>query len=279
MPYQFDPDQMYRMPTHFGPTTGPRRGPDGRKFECRDNPYSTSFSVSFLSNSAQLEKFLPPGFSLDGEPVVTVTATYMTEIEWLAGRGYNTLGVAFPARFEGEVDHVSGSFLTVLWENLTDPILTGREEIGFSKIYCELPTPTSLRGQHHIIASWLGFKFLDLTVEDLRQQSRDEIDQLTSQAKRRRHLALQIYAAHRRVGNAADVAYAVLTPAETPNRRVLERHVGAGSLQFHRARWEDMPTQYNIVNAFADLEVREYRGASLTKTVGGKDLSDQRILR
>ena len=77
----------------------------------------------------------------------------------------------------------------------------------------------------------------------------------------------------------ADVAYAVLTPAETPNRRILEHKVGSGRLQFHRARWEDMPTQYNIVNGLADLEIREYRGASLMKTIGGKDLSDQRILR
>ena len=278
MPYQFDPDQMYRMPTHFGPRTGPRRGPDGRKFECRDNPYSTSFSVSFLSNSAQLEKFLPPGFALDGEPVVTVSATYMTEIEWLAGRGYNTLGVSFPARFEGEADRLSGSFLTVLWENLTDPILTGREEIGFSKIYCELPTPTSLRGQHHIIASWLGFKFLDMYVDDLREQSRQEIDELASSQSGAGILHYK-YVPRTGEWGRADAAYAVLTPAETPNRRVLERKVGVGSLKFHKARWEDMPTQYNIVNAFADLEIREYRGASLAKTVGGKDLSDQRILR
>lgn len=278
MPYQFDPDQMYRMPTHFGPRTGPRRGPDGRKFECRDNPLSTSISVSFLSNSAQLERFLPPGFSLDGEPVVTVSASYMTEIEWLAGRGYNTLGVSFPVRFQGKVDRLSGNFLTVLWENLTDPILTGREELGFSKIYCELPAPTSFRGQYHVIASWLGFKFLDLYIEDLREQSREEIDQLTSSQSGASTLHYK-YVPRTGDWGRADAAYAVLTPAETPNRRILERRVGAGNLKFHEARWEDMPTQYNIVNAFADLEIREYRGASLVKTVGGKDLSDQRILR
>ena len=278
MPYQLDPDQMYRMPTHFGPRAGPRRGPDGRKFECRDNPYSTSFSVSFLSSAAQLQRFLPPGFSLDGEPVVTVSASYMTEIEWLAGRGYNTLGLSFPARYEGQVDRVSGNFLTVLWENLTDPILTGREELGFSKIYCELPEPSSLRGRHHVTASWLGFKFLDLTVEALREQSRAEIDQLTSSPSGAGTLHYK-YMPRTGEWGTADAAYAVLTPAETPNRRVLERHVGAGSLQFHQARWEDMPTQYNIVNAFAELEIREYRGASMIKTVGGKDLSDQRILR
>jgi hypothetical protein len=77
----------------------------------------------------------------------------------------------------------------------------------------------------------------------------------------------------------ADAAYAVLTPAETPNQVIKEMWRGEGTVEFHKARWEDMPTQYTIVNAFAELEIKEYRGASITKTVGGKDLSDQRILR
>ena len=34
-----------------------------------------------------------------------------------------------------------------------------------------------------------------------------------------------------------------------------------------------------IVNAFADLDIVEFRGATLSKSVGGKDLSDQRIIR
>ena len=55
----------------------------------------------------------------------------MKEIEWLAGRGYNTLGVSFPVVFNGEVDRATGSLLTVLWENLTDPILTGPRGIRF----------------------------------------------------------------------------------------------------------------------------------------------------
>ncbi len=278
MSYQFDRAKMYRMPTHFGPRMGPRQSPDGRTFECRDNPRATSIAVSFLAQAAQLEAFLPPGFALDGSPIVTVSATYMTEIEWLAGRGYNTLGLSFPVRFDGEVDHVRGSLLTVLWENLTDPIITGREELGFSKIYCELPAPTVLRGEYHVTASWLGFKFLDLRISDLQQQSDAEIqDAQNSQSGD----GILHYKYMPRTGEwgASDVAYAVMTPAATPNRRVLERHVGSGNLQFHLARWEDMPTQYNIVNAFASLEILDYLGASLTKSVGGKDLSDQRILR
>ena len=278
MPYPLDPSKMYRMPTHFGPRTGPRQGPDGRKFDCIDNPYGTAYSVSFLTNANQLKAFLPPGFSLDGEPVITVSTNHMTAIEWLAGRGYNVLGVSFPVRFDGEIDHVRGSFLTVLWENLTDPILTGREEIGFSKIYCELPPPAQLNGDYHAIASWMGFKFLDLHVVGLRQLSNEEIEARQSGATGDGILHYK-YMPRTGEWGTADIAYPVLTPAANSNQRILEQHVGSGAVQFHRARWEDMPTQYNIVNAFADLEILEYRGASLTKTVGGKDLSDQRILR
>ena len=57
MPYEFDSSKMYRMPTHFGPRTGPRRGPNGERFENVDTPKSTSFSVSFLSDEQQLEAY------------------------------------------------------------------------------------------------------------------------------------------------------------------------------------------------------------------------------
>lgn len=268
---------MYRMPTHFGPATGPRQGPDGRTFDCKENPKSTSLAVSFVTDPAPLAALLPPGFSLIGEPVVTVAATYMTEIEWLAGRGYNTLGVSFPAAFDGEKDHVTGSFLTVLWENLADPIITGREELGFAKIYCELPEPAVLRGAWHATASWLGFRFLDLHLDDLVQQSAAELAATPSAAGD----GILHYKYMPRTGEwgIPDVAHACLTPAATPNRVVKERWTGQGRVHFHPARWEDLPTQYTIVNTFAALEICEYRGASLTRTVGGKDLSDQRILR
>lgn len=278
MPYDFDAEAMYRMPTHFGPRAGPRRGPDGQRFDNRDTPRSSIFSLSFLTNAAQLEAMLPPGFQLEGDPVVTVSASYISEIEWLAGRGYNTLGVSFPAHYKGKKDSVRGQFLTVLWENLTDPIITGREELGFSKIYCELPSPLHLRGEYRITASWLGFKFLDMQLTNPRELARDEIDELQQSASSEGILHYK-YMPRTGEWGKADIAYATLTPTAAPNRRILEQHLADGQLKFHHARWEDMPTQYNIVNAFADLEIHEYRGASLTKTIGGKDLSDQRILQ
>ena len=55
--------------------------------------------------------------------------------------------------------------------------------------------------------------------------------------------------------------------------------IGKGTVEWRRATWDDMPTQYHIVNGLAALPVREWRGASVISEVGGKDLSDMRVLR
>ena len=175
MVYRFLPGKMYRMPTHFGPSLGPRQGPDGRTFDCKNAPKTREHRVRFLTNPEQLEAILPEGFSLAGEPVVTVEASYFSEIQWLAGYGYNILGVSFPATFKGTQDHVTGRFLSELWEDLADPILTGREQLEFSKIYCELPEPVVDRGQTHCTASWMGFRFLDLSLDNMKAVSPEDV--------------------------------------------------------------------------------------------------------
>ena len=254
MPYKLKPKTMYLMPTHFGPMSGPRQGPGGEMGAFSvDQRKSRTYAVSFLSEKRQLDALTPPGFEAVGEPVVTVAATYMTEIDWLAGRGYNTLGVTFQARFNGSRDQATGPLLLVLWENLTDPILTGREQLGFSFMDmrltdmveveapadapAEAPDDGSLKGTLH-------YKYVPKTGE----------------------------------WGEADAEYAVLSPQNPPVSEP-QRWQGEGSVTFHRARWEDLPTQCMIVNALAELEVKEFRGASIEHRVGGRDLIDQRILR
>jgi hypothetical protein len=283
--YIFIPGEWYRMPTHFGPATGPRKGPDRKAFDWTNSPKSTALSVSFLGKREQMQKLLPPGFAINGEPIVTVTMTYYTEIQWLAGRGYNTLGVSFPVTFTGKQDKATGTFLLILWENLTDPIITGREELGFSKLYAELPPARMLGDTARVTASWLEFPFLDMELTGLTQTAQGAQD--AQGAPRAPGASDDVvrgqmhYKYMPRTGEwgRADASYAVITPAGGSTQRTLEMWRGKGTVKFHRARWEDMPTQYMIVNAFADLDIVEFRGATLTKSVGGKDLSDQRILK
>lgn len=269
---------MYRMPTHFGPSIGPRQGEGGCKPARIDSHHTIQRSVSFLTRREQLEALLPEGFEVGEEPVVTIEAAYITHIEWLAGRGYNTLGVRFPAVFKGKQDQVTGSFLAVLWENLTDPILTGREELGFSKIYADIPEPRIYRGETHCTAGWMGFNFMHMEMKNMTQLSPDEIAASTGEESGE---GLLHYKYIPRTGEwgEADVAYVTMTPFRGLVVDLKEMWRGDGTVQFHKATWEDLPTQFNIINAFHDLEVKEYRGATLVKSVGCKDVSDQRILR
>jgi len=74
--------------------------------------------------------------------------------------------------------------------------------------------------------------------------------------------------------------YPVISPASNPNRKILERFVGNGHFKWNVARWEDMPTQYTIINTLADLEIKEFTSGSLKRTIGDHDLSqiNQKIL-
>lgn len=277
MPYQFQPDRMYLMPTHFGSSLGPRQGPDGNRFSYKDAPKNFAVYVSFLSNRDQLAALLPDGFELAGEPVVTVAGTYMKEIPWLAGRGYNMLGVTFPATYTGKQDTVTGDFMTVLWENMADPIITGREELGISKIYCDLPDPVIYQGTTHCTASWEGFKFLDITTRNMRQLSPEE---MAAQARSRTSAGMLHYKYMPRTGawGTSDLEYITFTPSNAIHSVPSAIWLGEGTIEFHRACWEDMPTQYPIINTFHELEIVEPRGAMIIESVGGMEGREQRIL-
>jgi len=276
MTCKLQPGKFYRMPVIFGPSLGPRQRESEHTLCSQDAPKATIFTVHFRTDEKQLEALLPECFSLAGDPIVSVRATYLREIPWLAGRGYNHLGLSFPAVFRGKHETVIGDFLTVLWENLCDPIITGREELGYSKIYCELPEPHTFAGTTHCTASWMGYKFMDLHVSNMKATTAADIASLNTPDSE----GVMHYKYMPRTGEwgTADAAYATLTPSYDPNKKVTEVWVGDGSVQFHKATWEDLPTLYTITNTFCALEIREWLGASIVKTVGAKDYSDQRIL-
>lgn len=283
MAYKLKPGKSYLMPTHFGPIFGATSlcsaVDEGPKFDYRDSDV-TAISVTFLSNSEQLEELVPAGAGLEmkEEPLVTVVAAYLKNLAWLAGHGYNVLGVSLPVVFNGDKDHVKGDLLLVQWQNLTDPIIVGREELGYSKIYAEIPEPRIYQRETHCIASWLGFRFLDLKLKNMKQLSSEEATAATSQQTTEGPIHYKYIPRTGEWGN-TDVAYVTLSPKSLPHALIKEVWQGEGTVEFHKATWEDMPTQFRIVNAFHNLEIKEYRGARIVKGTGlYGDLSGTRIL-
>jgi hypothetical protein len=272
MSYRFEAGRIYRMPTHFGPAPGPRQVPTDIGTDPLQSPRRLSIAASFLTEAERLERHLPEGFALAGDPVVTVTFHVLTEIDWLAGRGYTMIHVGWPATFTGKRDRATGRFLAVVWENLADPIITGRDEIGHPKLYAEIAEPRFWDGTQVCQASWMGFRFLDLAVSDLREERAPP-----AEAPSDGTLMLK-YVPRTGAWGKADLHQVTLTPSSDPDLTVERYRVGTGTVGFHRAAWSDLPTMEHVVNALADLPIIEPRGASITQSRGGKSYRDQRVL-
>ncbi|MCC6006091.1 MAG: acetoacetate decarboxylase family protein [Rhodobacteraceae bacterium] len=264
---------VHRMPFGFGPSPGPRQGPDGAPHDWHDRPLRRVVTVDYLTEPAPLAALLPPGFTLAGEPVVSVEVQYLSELSWLAGRGYNIIGVRFPARFCGRQDDVTGLFVAVMWENLADPILTGRDELGFAKLWAEIPPPRIFGDREVHGASWLGHRFVDITLTDI---TPIEAFPVATGPAAGGLLHYKYVPATGRPGE-ADIARACHTPPGPASLR-LSAATACGEVRFHETTWEDMPTQFHIIQRLAALPVLEARGARVAVTRGGRDLSDQRQL-
>lgn len=274
MPYQFERGRIYRMPTHFGPAPGPRQIPPEANADFTRSPRKTLISASFLTASSSLERHIPEHFVLAGEPVVTVEFHYMRDIDWLAGRGYTMIHVWWPVAFRGEEDQAVGRFLAVMWENLADPIITGRGEIGQPKLFAEIPELRIADGAYHCEASWMGFKFLEVKVTEVGEA----VSEPTQGPQLEGTLMLK-YVPRTGAWGEADICQVSFTPAATPGLTVESRKAAKGSVAFYRATWQDLPTMCHVVNALADFPVLSSRGAAIVMTRGGKSYLDQRILK
>ena len=276
MSYIFQDNRHYRMPTHFGPSLGPRQGLDGRCFPCIDTPKATTVRAGFEAQASQLEQFMPPGFTLRAPHVIYFTFTYITEIEWLAGRGYNTFGISIPVTYQGQQETVTGELLLLLWENMADPIITGREDLGYAKVYCEIPELQFIGEDVICRASWDGHQFAVLRLSGVNETTLEALP-VAQASDGTLHYK---YIPKTGVPGEADAAYAVLTPAARPNVKLDQVMVAKDAkCQFRQSTWEELPTLVHIVNALAELSLGPCVDARLLKTHGGKDLSDQQILR
>jgi acetoacetate decarboxylase len=274
MAYKFEQGRIYRMPTHFGPAPGPRQIPEEAKANPALSPRKTLLTASFLTDAAALDRHLPEQFTLSGEPVVTVEFHYMTDIDWLGGRGYTMIHVWWPATFKGARDSVTGSFLAVMWENLADPIITGRDEIGHPKLFAEIPELRYSNGTYSCAASWMGFQFLNLQLSDVVDAEAAPEPPQPSDGT----LMLK-YVPRTGEWGEADICHVSLTPAGPSGATIERRQIGKGALGFVRAAWKELPTMYHVVNALADLPVLETRGGSFTVMRGGRNYRDQKMLK
>ena len=256
--FKFEKDKFYTMPFHFGPR------PHGRGSGLyRD---STTMFVSYLTDRESLAQYIPEPFEVGEEPIVSVAYSMNKEVEWLAGHGYNLIAVNASVNFNGEEDKLSGTYPLVLWENLTDPILTGREIEGIPKIFAEIEDHSVIEGEWRTSASHFGNKIVDIMVKDLKQLSTGQIEQMAKAREGKYWMGWKYMPKTGAYG--PDVSHPTLFPTSGNTK---EAWIGVGEVTWQKLTWEQNPTQFHIVNALEGLPILEYRAAMVIK--GGSDLA------
>jgi len=241
--------------------------------------------VAFRSDPDAVGELLPPGFEPAASGRVVVQALYNTDFAWLAGRGYNWVEVLFDATYRGSRDVVDGEFVAVMWESIPDPVLPGREEIGLPKMFADIPAWESAAGDTTVRASWDGFEFCTLTLDGLDLAPWDTSQEETAVPSRAGlsgsgHRMYYKYIPRTGSWAEADAAYATCSPPANYEVKVLQTWEGAGSVAFHEATWEQLPTLVHIVNPLAALPVLGPGEARMSRVLlAFNDLADQRILR
>jgi len=267
---KFDPNSSYMMPAHFGP----------RPFSPKASGWYhdvTMMVVPFLTDPQKLAAYLPEPFEVVEDAVVTVTYACNKQVDWLAGHGYNLIAVSAAAVFNGEKEKLEGNYTLVMWENLTDPILTGRELQGIPKIYADIQDHSVIAGEWHTSASHFGHKIMDLFISDLREATPDEIE-----AYGKANEGKDNPMAWRYLPGVSGFGQSVSEPTTFPSETtVTETLVGQGTVDWKHLSWEQNPTQFHIVNALADLPVLAYLPAVVAKGSTNLILPDRlpRVIR
>ena len=263
-----------RMPALFGRQGGPRQLVDREGRHPLDVGRATVSWMARAATASELERLLPRGFEL-AEPLLIVDAVSVEDLPWLAGRGYELLTVSVPVNFVEGRHRQRGRLAIVTWEDCPDAIVSGRDELGYNKVYADTMRRTAGDSGSHVrySAGWGGTTFFELDIA-LAEGSPSVADWRSGPTFHYRVIP--------RTGAWGDLEVEQVTadvlPAAPRPDAVRSAHGGTGTFRFNHATFEELPTLVHIVNTLADLSLGETVDAGNIEMSGWNDLADMRIV-
>lgn len=288
--------KYWRQPIAFGPMPGPRQDHAGL---LRDGSQSTSItaSIKFRTSRTVLQNLFPPGrqgLSLASPSTyayASITTTTLDNMEWLGGHGYSFWalwihGVQFTQK-DGSV--IDGSYLPVMFEDLTDPILSGREELGMPKLFSDIDIQKT-KTSYSITTSWRGAKWGTFQLSDLKDVSTASTtssppatpfpipDPATDSAQFTYRYMPTVGSRPENKSQPAEEFFAcVHLPEESPVPKVQRRfETSNASIHLDALDWKKLPTLHHVIQRLAEVPVYEVVGATVTESLGVPDLTSCR---
>ncbi|KAH6684675.1 hypothetical protein B0J14DRAFT_573368 [Halenospora varia] len=280
------PNAYWRMPIAFGPMPGPRQTNMGLVRSGLESTFTTA-SIKFKTSRTMLQNLFPPGrrgwrFKSPGTVAyASFSQTTLNKMEWLGGSGYKHIGLYVHGveyeKKDGSV--VSGSYLPILFESLTDPIVSGREELGMPKLYTSVDVYRR-SNSYRMRTGWEGALWGDFLLEGL-----TEVDPSTQTGSISGDVDAGILAykyipkAGRENKGVAAEEHVVWDPFDeaTTTPRPQKTYIASrASFKIDPLDWEQLPTLYHVISRLAELPVYEIMGAKVVEGVGVPDVSTAR---
>lgn len=273
MALQFENGKVYLMPVFFGPTWCQQNPENGKTFTSHYQPGVVNVvSLTYETDREVLEKMIPDCYTLN-DPFVNISVCEFTNLGWLNGKTYSLINVNCPVHFKGERDDLDGDLVLAMFENHCDPIVGGRETMGYGKLYCDIPPVQHCEGKYTALASAWDFNFMKLTI-DVNQEAPDLETLKANEARSAGKMHYRYFPDVMEKGEdpainftKPAIAYPTILPkwvkpADYPYPlRVPNVEWCTGTVEWTAPAWGDWPTNGNVGAGLAALKVKRVLGA------------------
>ena len=261
--FKFQDNYVYKMPAHFG----------GHEFFPVRVAYHdmTGISVQYETDPDVLLQYIPELFELL-EPVVNIQFNNCRDVEWMSGGEYRLVQVTAPVKFIGNSECLKGDYALAVWENLTCPIIGGREEDGIPKIFADIATERHSGDYWFTAASYESNTFLKIDFVRKAETPQSDIDKINENPKINL-FGWRILPNLGKGGNA--ISQATLYPQEAITRKMW---IGEGTVKWNVPKQEEHPLQAHIIKALANLPILKYTSVSMMKASAQLNVGDSRVL-
>jgi len=268
--FKFKDKKIYKMPPFFGDSNWGAQEFNANS-EARVNDV-VSLSFTQTTDGDRLADYLPEGFELLA-PELSIGYSQLRDVEFMAGRSYNLVQIAVPARFNGKRDRLEGTFPLVIWENNAEPIIGGREEDGQPKIFAEIEDLHRQHQSYFTNVSLYGSTFLRLKMEGAQPVEGQQLEQAKAGSLSYNVFGYRVIPKVCAPG--VELSQPILYPQEFKLNGLWE---GSGTVQWTKPTSEQNPRQWEIIKSLAELPVKAMgpvtmaKGAIIMKPFAGRVL-------
>ncbi|CAI7599603.1 unnamed protein product [Penicillium bialowiezense] len=280
-----NPQMYWRQPIVFGPMPGPRQDWMGRDRVLKSTQSTfTTASIKFKTSRTLLQNLFPSdrySFIAPGTVArASFSQTTLGGMDWLGGGGYRHIGLYIHGvqykKENGEV--FRGTYMPILFENLADPIVSGREELGMPKLFTAIDVHQRT-SSYRMQTSWQGAVWGHFELEDLVDEDpAADAGTIGGEADD----GILVYRYIPKVGTdtkgQAEAEYPIFVPhaAESkvvPSKVTRLQRTSKAKVEINGLDWDALPTLHHVVSRLGEIPIDEIIDAKVVSGVGVPDVS------